>query len=41
MRGLIEQIGGEVVGACFIIELSFLGARDRLAGVDIHSLITY
>jgi adenine phosphoribosyltransferase len=41
MRGLIEQIGGEVVGACFIIELSFLGARDRLKEIDIHSLITY
>jgi adenine phosphoribosyltransferase len=39
--GLIERIGGEVVGACFIIELGFLGARDRLAGLDLYSLITY
>ncbi len=41
IRGLIERIGGEVVGACFIIELSFLGGRERLAGTELHSLITY
>ena len=28
--GLVEQLGGEVVGACFIIELTFLGGRERL-----------
>ena len=39
--GLVERIGGEVVGSCFIIELGFLGARDRLAGLDLYSLITY
>jgi adenine phosphoribosyltransferase len=39
--GLVEQLGGEVVGACFIIELSFLGGREKLAGMDLHSLITY
>jgi adenine phosphoribosyltransferase len=39
--GLVEQLGGEVVGACFIIELTFLGGRNRLEGRDIHSLITY
>ncbi len=38
---LVEKLGGEVVGACFIIELSFLGGRERLAGIDVHSLITY
>jgi adenine phosphoribosyltransferase len=38
---LVEKIGGEVVGACFIIELSFLGGRERLAGIDVHSLISY
>jgi adenine phosphoribosyltransferase len=41
IRGLVEQLGGEVVGACFIIELAFLGGRDRLDGVEILSLITY
>jgi adenine phosphoribosyltransferase len=41
IRGLVEQLGGVVVGACFIIELTFLGGRDRLAGVDVHSLVAY
>ncbi len=39
--GLVERLGGQVVGACFIIELSFLGGRERLQGIDVHSLITY
>ena len=39
--GLVERLGGEVVGACFIIELTFLGGRERLAGLDVHALITY
>jgi adenine phosphoribosyltransferase len=41
IRRLVEQLGGEVVGACFIIELTFLGGRDKLAGLDLHALITY
>ena len=41
IRGLVDQLGGQVVGACFIIELTFLGARERLMGLDIHSLIAY
>jgi adenine phosphoribosyltransferase len=39
--GLVDQLGGVVVGACFIIELTFLGGRERLNGLDIHALITY
>ena len=38
---LVERLGGEVVGACFIIELTFLGGRARLEGLDLHALITY
>jgi adenine phosphoribosyltransferase len=41
IRGLVEQLGGEVVGACFIIELTFLGGRKRLGELDVHSLISY
>ena len=41
IRGLVERLGGEVIGACFIIELTFLGGRDRLSGLDVHSLIVY
>jgi adenine phosphoribosyltransferase len=39
--GLVERLGGEVVGACFIIELTFLGGRQRLNGLDLHALIEY
>jgi adenine phosphoribosyltransferase len=38
---LVEQLGGEVVGIAFLIELAFLEGRDRLAGYDLHSLIRY
>ncbi len=41
IRGLVERIGGVVVGACFIIELTFLGGRERLSGLEIESLIEY
>jgi len=41
IQGLVEQLGGIVVGACFIIELTFLGGRSRLAPLDLHALITY
>ena len=38
---LVEQLGGEVVGIVFVIELAFLNGRDKLAGYDVHSLIQY
>ena len=38
---LVAQLGAEVVGACFIIELGFLGGRERLSGTDLHALIKY
>jgi adenine phosphoribosyltransferase len=41
IKGLVELLGGVVVGACFIIELTFLGGRERLAGLDLHALISY
>lgn len=41
IQGLVEQLGGIVVGACFIIELSFLGGRKKLSGLDLHALINY
>ena len=41
IAGLIEQLGGEVVGAAFIIDLTFLGGRERLARYDVHSLLEY
>ena len=41
IRGLVEQLGGVVVGACFIIELSFLNGREKLGDLESHALITY
>ncbi|NHN30056.1 adenine phosphoribosyltransferase [Paenibacillus agricola] len=38
---LIEQLGGEVVGATFLIELLELRGRDKLGSIDIISLVTY
>jgi adenine phosphoribosyltransferase len=36
---LVEQLGGEVVGCAFLIELAFLGGRERLDGYDVHALL--
>jgi adenine phosphoribosyltransferase len=41
IAGLVESLGGEVVGVNFVIELSFLGGRERLKDRDMYSLITY
>ena len=38
---LVEKMGGEVVGAAFLIELADLHGRDKLGGVDVFTLITY
>ena len=38
---LVEQLGGEVVGLPFIIELTFLNGREKLAGYNVHSLLQY
>ena len=39
--GLIEQLGGKVVKLCFVMELAGLKGRERLAGYDVESAITY
>ncbi len=36
---LVEQLGGTVVGCAFLIELAFLGGRERLDGYDVHALM--
>lgn len=38
---LIEQLGGIVVGAAFLIELTYLDGRSKLDGIDITSLVKY
>jgi adenine phosphoribosyltransferase len=41
MAELVEQLGGEVVGINFIIELDFLKGREKIAEYDVFSLIHY
>ena len=38
---LVEQLGGEVVGLAFMVELDFLGGRNALKGHTILSLIHF
>ena len=38
---LVENAGATVVGCAFVIELAFLGGRERLAPHPVHSLISY
>lgn len=38
---LVEQLGGEVVKILFVIELIDLKGREKLAGYDVESIITY
>jgi adenine phosphoribosyltransferase len=41
VAGLVEQLGGEVVGITFVIDLTFLGGRERLSRYDLYSLMEY
>ena len=41
MASLVQQLGGEVVGIEFVIELDFLNGRERLSAHDVHALIHY
>jgi len=38
---LVEQLGGEVVACLFLIELSYLGGREKLGNRRVISLIDY
>ena len=38
---LIRQLGGEIAGAAFAVELNFLNGRAKLAGTDVFSLLKY
>jgi adenine phosphoribosyltransferase len=37
---LVEQVGGQVAGVDFLMELAFLGGRSKLAGHRIRALVT-
>ena len=36
---LVEQLGGDIVGISFVIELGFLDGRDKLGAYDVRTLI--
>ena len=38
---LLKKAGANIVGAAFIIELSDLGGREKLKGIDVVSMIQY
>ncbi|MFA5833023.1 MAG: adenine phosphoribosyltransferase [Bacteroidota bacterium] len=38
---MVKQLGGNIVGLSFLIELAFLQPRNKLSGFDIHSLVSY
>ncbi|MFQ5777341.1 MAG: adenine phosphoribosyltransferase [Terriglobia bacterium] len=38
---LVQKLGGEVLGCGFAVELTFLNGREKLKGIDVHSLLQY
>jgi adenine phosphoribosyltransferase len=38
---LVESLGGTVAGVAFVVELTFLGGRDKLNGYEVFSLLQY
>lgn len=38
---LIRQLGGDIVGAAFLIELSYLNGREKLSNIQVSSLLSY
>jgi adenine phosphoribosyltransferase len=38
---LVEGLGGVVAGLLFVVELNFLGGRQKFDGYDVRSLIRY
>jgi adenine phosphoribosyltransferase len=38
---LVEQLGGDVVGFAFVVELGFLEGRKKLSRYDIQSILNY
>jgi adenine phosphoribosyltransferase len=41
VTSLVEQLGGEVAGLVFVVELEFLPGRKKLEAYDVRSLIKY
>jgi adenine phosphoribosyltransferase len=41
VRQMVDKLGGTIVGFAFLIELSALGGRAKLPGVDVKTFIAY
>lgn len=41
VANLVEQLGGEVAGMCFLIELTALNGRDKLSKYNVESILKY
>ncbi len=41
VAGLVESLGGRVVGIGFLIELEFLKGREKLSRYELHSVLRY
>jgi adenine phosphoribosyltransferase len=39
--GLVRELGADVVGVQFLIELTFLNGRDKLAGENVGTVLQY
>jgi adenine phosphoribosyltransferase len=38
---LVENLGGTVTGLAFVVELAFLGGREKLNGYNVYSMMQY
>jgi adenine phosphoribosyltransferase len=38
---LVRQLQGDVVAFCILVELGFLGGRQKLDNIPLHTLLTY
>jgi adenine phosphoribosyltransferase len=41
LADLVSNTGAEIVGCAFLVELSFLHGRDKLAPYEVHALVDY
>jgi len=41
LASLAEGAGAVIAGCAFLVELSFLGGREKLAPYDVHALVSY
>jgi adenine phosphoribosyltransferase len=40
-KQIVEKLGGTVAGFAFVVELTYLKGRERLAGYDVYSLVKF